>query len=256
MIHTIGQYVLDLTRHVRSALSFLLKTFLVLFSTRLKVKHCIAQMKHIGVSSFPVIFLTGLAAGLGIALQTYVGMSRFGGQDYIGIVVAIAMTRELAPVLTGLMVMARAGSAMTAELGTMKITEQIDALKTLDINPFQYLVTPRFIAGIIILPMLTVIAMLCGILGGYYYSTYGLGLNSEFYLEKVYTNVELSDITGGLLKGCFFGFIIAWIGSFYGYTTEGGARGVGFSTTKSVVVGCLLILFANYLLSTILFPAY
>lgn len=253
LIDFIGSKTISWSNKVGSAVVFLLRTIIAFFSTKLKLKKTISQMEKIGVGSFSIVFLTGVSSGLALALQTYVGLSRFGGEDFIGIVVAIGMTRELSPVLTGLMVMARSGSAMAAEVGTMRISEQIDALKTLDINPFQYLIVPRLVAGTFILPFLTAISMTCGIIGSYFYATHILGINSEQYISNVQANVELSDITGGLVKSSIFGLIITWIGSFFGYNASGGARGVGAATTQSVVAGSILILMANYFLSSIMF---
>lgn len=253
LIDTLGAVVIHVCTQLGACLFFLATTVTTLFTTRLKVKQVLAHMQHIGVESCAIIFLTSIASGFALALQTYIGLSRFGGQEFIGVVVALGMTRELGPVLTGLMVTGRAGSAMAAELGTMKITEQIDALRTLCINPVQYLIVPRVLASTLILPFLTVFAMLCGIVGGYIYSTYVLELNPTVYTTSIQQHAELSDIAGGLIKSAFFGLIVAWIGTYMGYTTHGGARGVGSATTRSVVIGSILIVIANYFLSSLLF---
>jgi len=163
------------------------------------------------------------------------------------------MTRELGPVLTGLMVTGRCGSAMAAELGTMEITEQIDALKTLSINPFQYLIVPRILASTLILPFLAIFSMALGTFGGYLLCVYSLDINPESYMSGIKEFVEFSDITGGLIKSSFFGFILSSISTYNGYYTTGGARGVGITTTRSVVIGSITILIANYFLSSILF---
>ena len=252
-INTLGTAAIQLCGQLGSCMFFLVATLSTLCTTRLKVKQVLAHMQHIGVESCAIIFLTSVSSGFALALQTYIGLSRFGGQEFIGVVVALGMTRELGPVLTGLMVTGRAGSAMAAELGTMQITEQIDALRTLCINPLQYLVVPRLVASTLILPFLTVFAMLCGIAGGYIYSTYVLQLNPAVYKASIQQHAELSDIIGGLIKSAFFGFIVAWIGTYMGYTTQGGARGVGSATTKSVVIGSIMIVIANYFLSSLLF---
>jgi phospholipid/cholesterol/gamma-HCH transport system permease protein len=253
LINTLGAAVIHLCTQLGSCLFFLVNTLTTLCTTRLKVKKVFIHMQHIGVESCAIIFLTSIASGFALALQTYIGLSRLGGQEFIGVVVALGMTRELGPVLTGLMVTGRAGSAMAAELGTMQITEQIDALRTLCINPMQYLVVPRVVASTLILPFLTMFSMLCGIIGGYLYSTYVLELNPAVYKTSIQQHAELSDIIGGLVKSAFFGLIVAWIGTYMGYTTHGGARGVGSSTTKSVVIGSILIVIANYFLSSLLF---
>ena len=233
---------------------FFSEFFKTLISTRLKFKKLIFQMEQIGVDSFTIAVLTGTFAGAVLALQTYEGFKRFGGgQEFIGPLVALAMTRELGPVFTGLMVTGRAGSAITAEIGTMRITEQIDALQTLRINIQQYLVVPRILAGVFILPLLSLFCMMCGIIGGYVVCVYFLGLNGEEFISEIQKYLELSDIRGGMIKASFFGLILTWVGSYKGYNTWGGARGVGQATTRSVVISSILILIANYFLALILF---
>lgn len=209
-------------------------------------------MQRIGVESLVIVILTGTFAGMVFALQTYIGFKRVGGEQFIGAVVALGMIRELGPVLTGLMVTGRAGSAITAEIGTMRITEQIDALETLRIDTFQYLVVPRILAGTIILPFLTVFAMICGVIGGYIICVHVLELSPEDYTTAIKTYVELNDISGGLTKACAFGLILSWVGSYKGYLTRGGAKGVGIATTQSVVTSSILILIANYFLTKLL----
>ena len=210
-------------------------------------------MKHIGVDSFVIIFLTGAFSGAVLALQSYIGFKRFGAEEFIGPVVALSLIREMGPVLTGLMVTGRAGSSIAAELGTMQITEQVDALKTLCINVKQYLIVPRILGGTLILPFLTAFSMIFGIVGGYIISVYVLGLNGEQYISGIRTFVEFSDITGGLIKSSVFGLILTWVGCYKGYHTHGGAKGVGISTTESVVVSSILILISNYFLAALLF---
>lgn len=227
--------------------------FKMLLTSRLRLHHVVVQMEKIGVHSFTIIFLTGSFTGLALALQSYIGFKRFGAEDLIGLVVTLGMTRELGPVLTGLMVMGRAGSAMTAEIGTMKITEQIDALQTLCINPIKYLVVPRLLASTFILPFLTIFTMMCGVTSSYLFGIHVLGLNPENYMSIIQGQVEITDVIGGLIKATFFGMIIALVGSYNGFITEGGARGVGNATTRTVVTGSIMILIANYLLSSIMF---
>lgn len=252
LVHNLGHYAILLCTLLGSYALFFLKTVKVIFSTRLKWQKLFVQMERIGVDSLTIIVLTGLFTGMVFALQSYIGFQRVGGEQFIGTVVALGIIRELGPVLTGLMVTGRAGSAIAAELGTMRITEQIDALKTLNINPFQYLVVPRILAGTIILPFLTLFCMICGIVGGYITCVHILGLSPEDYTSGIRTYVEMSDVVGGLIKSSVFGLILAWIGSYKGYTTTGGARGVGSSTTKSVVIASIMILISNYFLTKIL----
>lgn len=252
-INRIGVFGLAILNIFGNFVYFFFTIIKTLFTTRLKIKQLFAQMDNIGVGSFTIIFLTGASTGLALALQTYIGLSRFGAHEFIGVVVALGMTRELGPVMTGLMVSARAGSAMAAEVGTMQITEQIDALKTLSINPIQYLVVPRIVASTFILPFLAIISMLCGVVGGYLFCVYSLEIPSDVYISSIRKFVELSDITGGLFKSSIFGLILSWVGTYNGYKTSGGAKGVGLATTTSVVVSSILILIANYLLSSLLF---
>lgn len=209
-------------------------------------------MECIGVDSLAIVILTGTFSGMVFAIQSYIGFQRVGGEQFIGAVVALGMIRELGPVLTGLMVAGRAGSAIAAEIGTMVITEQVEALQTLRVDPFQYLIVPRIIAGTIILPFLAVFCMIFGIAGGYAVCVYVLELNAEEYINNMIATVELSDIFDGLIKSAAFGFILSWIGSYKGFFTYGGARGVGLSTTSSVVTSSILILIANYFLTKML----
>lgn len=232
---------------------FLFQTLYTMFTTRLKLRKLFEQMRVIGVESLSIILLTGVFSGAVLALQTYIGFKRFGAEEFIGPVVALSLIRELGPVLTGLMVTGRAGSSLAAELGTMQITERIDALKTLCINVYQYLMVPRVLGATIILPFLTTFSMFFGILGGYWVCVYVLHLNGEQYISGIKTFVEFSDITGGLIKSAVFGLIFSWIGCYKGFYTNGGAKGVGIATTKSVVVSSIMILIANYFLTALLF---
>lgn len=252
-VELLGRFILTTSNVCGSFLLFFVNTLTTLFSTRLRVKKLLAQMTSIGVDSLSIVILTGTFSGAVLALQSYIGFKRFGAEDFIGPVVALSLIRELGPVLTGLMVTGRAGSAIAAELGTMQITEQIDALKTLNINIFQYLIVPRIIGATLILPLLVLFCMLCGIIGGYLVSTAVLYLNGEQYISGIQTFVELSDITGGMLKSSVFGLILAWVGCYKGFHTAGGAKGVGLATTSSVVTSSILILISNYFLAALLF---
>jgi phospholipid/cholesterol/gamma-HCH transport system permease protein len=249
----LGFHFLTICSNIGSFVLFFITAIKTLCTTRLKFHQLILQMEYIGVGSFTIIFLTGAFTGLAIALQSYIGFSRIGAEDFIGLVVTFGMTRELGPVLTGIMVTARCGSSMAAEIGTMKISEQIDALTTLRIDPFQYLIVPRILASTIILPFIALFAMMCGIIAGYLYCVYVVGLNPEAYVQAIRRSAELTDITGGLIKSAFFGLILSWTATYQGFHTRGGARGVGRATTRSVVIGSILILIANYFLSSFLF---
>lgn len=207
----------------------------------------------IGFFSLPVVALTALFTGMVLALQSYTGFSRFGAESAIASVVVLSVTRELGPVLAGLMVSGRAGAAMAAELGTMRVTDQIDALSTLSTDPMKYLVAPRLLAGIIALPLLVVLADILGVAGGYLVATQKLGFSSGIYLSSTFANLETQDVVSGLIKAAVFGFIIALMGCFNGYRSKGGAQGVGTATTAAVVSASILILALDYVLTQVLF---
>ncbi len=251
-INSIGRFTLKFSELTGRFTLFFFQAIRIAFTTRLKLVKTFEQMNRLGVESFTIVILTGTFTGMVFALQSYIGFQRVGGEQFIGAVVALGMIRELGPVLTGLMVTGRAGSAIAAEIGTMRITEQIDALTTLRINVFQYLVVPRIIAGTIILPCLTVFSMIFGIAGGYVICVHVLELSPEDYTSSIRSYVELSDMRGGLIKSCFFGMILSWVGTYTGYYTSGGARGVGIATTQAVVLASIMILISNYFLTKLL----
>lgn len=251
-INFLGASVINLCTNLGAFTLFFLEAIQTFFTTKFKVSKTFVQMNRIGVESFSIVMLTGLFTGMVLALQTYIGFQRVGGEQFIGAIVALGLVRELGPVLTALMVTGRAGSAITAEIGTMIITEQVDALKTLRINVFQYLVVPRIIASTIILPFLTVFSMMFGVIGGYIVCVHVLELSPEDYESSIRNYVELADINGGLKKAAVFGLILSWVGTYKGMTTHGGARGVGIATTQSVVASSILILIANYFLTKLL----
>jgi phospholipid/cholesterol/gamma-HCH transport system permease protein len=253
LINSVGIQTLQICNRWGLYGQFVFHSFWVMFTKRLKVQKLIFQMENIGVDSFAISVLTGVFAGAVLTLQTYNAFVKFGSENMIGPVVAISLTRELGPVLTGLMVTGRSGSGIAAEIGTMRITEQIDALETLCINVHQYLMIPRILAGIIILPFLTMFSIFFGICGGYLVYVYWFGLNAFDFVDGIRKFLELSDIIGGLIKSSVFGFILTSIGSYYGYSTRGGAKGVGLSTTQCVVVASILILISNYFLALLLF---
>ena len=211
------------------------------------------QMLEIGYYSLPVVALTAIFTGMVLALQSYTGFTRFSAESAIPNVVVVSLTRELGPVLAGLMVAGRIGAAMAAEIGTMRVTEQIDALETLATNPFKYLVVPRIIAGVTMLPLLVLIADIIGVLGGYLVSTTQLGFNSQSYLQNTWDFMEFEDVFSGLVKASVFGYLIALMGCDHGYHSRGGAQGVGTATTNAVVSASILILSFNYLITGLFF---
>lgn len=216
-------------------------------------RHILKQMWLIGYNSLPVVGLTALFTGAALAQQIYVGGSRFNAASVVPGVVVIAIVRELGPVLGGLMVAGRVSSAMAAELGTMRVTEQIDALVTLSTDPFKYLIAPRLLAAIITLPILVIIANIIGVLGGFLIGTERLDLNAATYLQVTADFLEQTDVVSSLVKAAVFGFFIALMGSYHGYHSRGGAQGVGKATTNAVVSAFITILLANLIITVIVF---
>lgn len=224
-----------------------------LFKRPFPLRLTIQQMEEVGVRSMPVVLITAIFTGAVLSLQTYSGFKRFGAEGLVGTVVALSMTRELGPVLASIMVAGRVGASMAAELGTMRVTEQIDALVTLATDPVHYLVVPRFVASLIMMPFLVIFADLVGIFGGYTVAVTALGTSSSIYVNRTLQYLEFSDITVGLAKSAVFGMIIALVGCYMGFFTSGGAEGVGKATTRAVVVASILILISNYFLTALFF---
>jgi phospholipid/cholesterol/gamma-HCH transport system permease protein len=211
-------------------------------------------MVRVGVDSVPVVLVTTLFTGMVMALQTFNGFARFHAESLVGSVVALSLTRELSPVLTALMVTGRVGSAMAAELGTMRVTEQMDALTALGTEPVQYLIVPRVAASILMLPLLVIMGDAVGMYGGYFVAVQLLGANPVTYIENSFKYLEVGeDIVSGLIKAAVFGLIFSLIACVRGYYTEGGAEGVGRSTTRAVVSGSLAVLVSDFFLTKILF---
>ncbi len=211
------------------------------------------QVIDMGFYSLPVVGLTTIFAGMVIALQSYSGFASVGAESMVASVVLISVTRELAPVLSALMVAGRIGAAMAAEIGTMRVTEQIDALTTLSTNPFKYLVSPRIWAGLVVMPILVLIGDVIGIFGGYVVGVYKLGFNPANYINATLDELQALDITTGVVKAAVFGFIISLMGCYNGYKSKGGAQGVGEATTNAVVSSSILILIFNYIVTELFF---
>ncbi len=211
------------------------------------------QMLRIGYFSLPVVGLTAFFTGAVLCLQIFIGGSRYGAEAAVPQIVVLGIVRELGPVIAGLMVSGRVSAAIAAEIGTMRVTEQIDALTTLSTNPFKYLVVPRLVAAVISMPILVAVADSIGVFGGYIVGTQSLGFNGAVYIQNTMDFVTNSDIISGLVKAAVFGFIIALMGCYHGFNSKGGAQGVGAATTAAVVSASILILSANYLMTSILF---
>lgn len=249
----VGATVINASNYFGQIGLFVYDTLVTLFTTRLRLKRVFFQMQYIGISSLTIVFLVGIAVGAVLALQSYIGLERFGSTQFVGPIVFLSMTREFGPVFTAIMVIGRAGSAMTAELGSMRISEQIDALQTLCIDPIQYLIVPRVVATTIILPFLSIFCTYFGIMAGYVTSVHLLNINPETYMEAIRANAELKDIMNGLIKAVIFGFLLSIIATYKGYITRGGAKGLGLATTQSVVYANVTIVIADYILTSLMF---
>jgi len=247
------EWFVDLFTAVGEATLMALQGLWFLFKKPPKLEHFVKQLSYIGAETLPVVVVTSFFSGGVIVVETYSTFHRFNAESLLGAVVAISMARELGPVLTALMVVARVGSAMTAQIGTMKITEQIDALRVLAVNPIRYLVTPRLVASTVSLPLLTILADVIGIFGGWFVAVKLFGVNDYLFWQKMRDIVELHDFLGGLYKATVFGFLIATVSCYFGFAAKGGAEGVGRATTASVVVSSMLVLIVDYFLSALIF---
>ncbi|WPZ33672.1 ABC transporter permease [Thalassobaculum sp. OXR-137] len=247
----------------RGFLTFLATTGRIGLFASAAVSHCVRppfyprlilrQFLEIGYYSLPVVGMTTLFSGMVLALQSYTGFARFSAEGAVATVVVLSMTRELAPVLAGLMVAGRVGAAMAAEIGTMRVTEQIDALTTLSTNPFKYLIAPRVIAATISLPILVLIGDIIGVFGGYVVGVYKLDFNAANYITSTVQYLERIDVISGLVKAAVFGFLISLMGCYHGFNSRGGAQGVGAATTNAVVTASIMILVANYVITEMFF---
>jgi phospholipid/cholesterol/gamma-HCH transport system permease protein len=253
MIQALLSPVEKIAREFGRVSMMLAESVYLAFMPPFKLNYIFKQMEFIGVRSVFVIILTGAFTGMVLALQSYYGFRKFGSEGLVGATVALSMTRELGPVLTSLMVTGRAGSAMAAELGTMRVTEQIDALTVMALNPIKYLVTPRVIAAFLVLPVLTVISDFVGIIGGYLVGVKLLRINEGAYIDKMIKFVELNDIYNGLVKAAVFGLILSIVSCYKGFYAKGGAEGVGRATTEAVVASSVTILVTDYILTSFMF---
>ncbi|MBF0528128.1 MAG: ABC transporter permease [Deltaproteobacteria bacterium] len=252
-LEAMGRYAVHAVEEMGQIILIFLSALAWSVRPPLRLRAIIKQMEFVGVNSLFVVVLTGAFTGGVFTLQSYYGFRMFGAESMVGPTVALAMTRELGPVLTSLMVAGRAGSAMAAELGTMRVTEQIDALYVMAANPIKFLVVPRLLAGLIMLPLLTVISNFLGVVGGYLVGVKLLGINSGLFIGKTVEFVQLTDIFNGLIKSAIFGVILSLIGCYKGFYTKGGAEGVGRATTEAVVLSSVMILISDYILTAIMF---
>jgi len=249
----IGRKTLDFFQIVGILSIFIAKTINGLIRRPFYLNLILRQIISIGYFSLPVVAMTAVFSGAVLALQSYTGFSRFSAESSIATVVVLSITRELGPVLAGLMVAGRVGASIAAEIGTMKVTEQIDALFTLSTDPIKYLVVPRVIASVLTMPCLVLIGDIIGVMGGYLVSVYKLGFNGITYIRNTVEYLETIDVVAGLVKAAVFGFIIAIMSCYHGYHSNKGARGVGTATTDAVVSSSILILLSNYLITKLFF---
>jgi phospholipid/cholesterol/gamma-HCH transport system permease protein len=250
---SVGRATLYGAQSVGACTLFILKFLMCLFTKPFYFKQLLDGLLNIGFYSVPLIGMTAVFTGAVLALQSYTGFSRFSAEDSIPTVVVLSITRELGPVLTGLMVAGRISSSIAAEIATMRVTEQVDALVTMSVDPIRYLVVPRVLAGLIVFPLLTLLADSIGILGGYAVATDVLSFNKVAYLRNTMEYLEKWDVVSGLIKSVIFGFIVTMCGCYIGISSERGARGVGLATINSVVAASILILLFNYLTTSVLF---
>lgn len=249
----IGHAILRSLQSLGALAFFVGKSVMHVFTPPWYPRLILRQFVDIGYYSLPVVGMTAIFTGMVLALQSYTGFTRFNAESAIAGVVALSVTRELAPVLAGLMVAGRIGASIAAEIGTMRVTEQIDALTTLSVNPYKYLIVPRIIAGTLMLPILVLVADIIGVYGGYIVSIYTLGFSEGSYLNQTWNILEPIDVISGLVKASAFGFIVTMMGCYHGFNSGRGAQGVGAATTYAVVSASILILVFNFLLTKVFF---
>ncbi len=252
--HLLGKGTIQLVNNLGAAAIFFGKSFLLIFRSK-QLPEIIQQLYHIGAKSSTIVMLIGLFTGMVLGLQLYYTLVKFGSEGVLGSVIALALIRELGPVLTAIMITARAGSSMAAEIGILRISEQIDALYTMRIDPIRFLISPRIAASIIGFPLLTAFFDLIGIVGGYVTGVLLLGGNAGTYFSRIDASVGLLDIRGGFIKSLVFSVLVSTICCFQGYfthmrTDSHGARSVSLSTTSAVVLSCVMILIADYVVTS------
>ncbi len=253
LLALIGRWSLTPVLTLGRAGLFLANTILWTFTPPLKVKRLIKQIYFIGSRSITIVSLTGTFTGMVLALETFYAMKKFGAEALLGPTVALSMIRELGPVISALMITARAGSALTAEIGIMRITEQIDALELMALNPYRYLIVPNILAGLISFPLLAALFDVTGIYGGYLVGVKLLGLSPGTYFGEMKSFVDMQEILHGTYKSIAFGLLVTWTCCYCGYYTGYGAEGVSKATTRAVVVSSVLILIGDYVLTSLLF---
>ncbi|MDR1982806.1 MAG: ABC transporter permease [Holosporaceae bacterium] len=250
---TLGKYTLATLNEIGKVSVFAVHGIKNCFIPPFYFKEILHQIMVVGFYSLPIVGLTAVFAGMVLALQTYVGFTRFNAEGAVASVVVISITRELGPVFAGLMVAGRVSSSIAAEIGSMRVSEQIDALLTLRVDPFKFLVAPRIIAGVLMVPFLVLIADIIGVMGGFLVSTTLLDFSTGSYISQTIQNMMAIDVISGLVKAATFGLAVSIFGCFHGFYSDLGARGVGNATTSAVVSSCIGILVLNYLLTALFF---
>lgn len=245
-----GRVSLSVVQQAGGMTLFLLEGLGLALVPPFRFRRLLQELYFIGVRSIPIVLLTAAFAGMVLALQGYYTLRQYGSEGALGSAVALSLIREMGPVLTGIMVSARAGSAVTAEIGIMRITEQLDALDTMAVNPMQYVVMPKLLAGLIAVPLLTAMFDVMGILGGYLVGVVLLGISSGSYFSSMVQSVVPLDINGGLVKSVIFGITVILVACYKGYHTEHGAEGVSKATNQTVVLSAVLVLGWDYLLTS------
>jgi phospholipid/cholesterol/gamma-HCH transport system permease protein len=253
LCEAVGHSILKALQSIGGLALFAIRSLSHIFRPPWYPRLILRQFVDIGYYSLPVVGMTAIFTGMVLALQSYTGFTRFNAESAIAGVVALSVTRELAPVLAGLMVAGRIGASIAAEIGTMRVTEQIDALTTLSVNPYKYLIVPRIVAGTIMLPVLVLVADIIGIYGGYIVSIYSLGFSEGSYLHQTWSILEPNDVISGLVKASAFGLIVTMMGCYNGFHSGRGAQGVGAATTYAVVSASILILIFNFILTKLFF---
>jgi len=255
-VMALGAMTVNMVLELGRIFLFFIKGFSLIFSLPLQISKIKQQIYFIGLKSMFVICLTGAFTGMVLGIQGYYTLVKYGSGGALGSAVALSLVREMGPVMTAIMVIARAGSAVAAEIGIMRITEQIDALETMDINPIRFLVSPRIAAALISFPLLTALFDVVGILGGYLTGSVLLGINPGLYLSRVESSVVMADVIGGFVKSIVFAVVVITICCYQGYYThirgEFGAKGVSLSTTSAVVMSCVLVLITDYVITSFL----
>lgn len=249
-IEVLGRIILSFINELGEFLFFAKDFFHWVFQKPYRYRLVLEQMEFVGVKSLPIIILTGAFTGMVFGLQTGYAFRLFNAGSFVGSTVGLALTREIAPVFTALMVVARCGSSMAASIGSMKVTEQIDALVTMAVNPIHYLVVPRVVAAVVMLPLLVGIFIGVGTLGAYIVATGLLNIDPNAFMQKLTYYVDFDDVLGGMIKACVFGFFLSLISCERGYRTTKGAQGVGLATTQAVVIASVSILIIDYFLTS------